>query len=450
MDRLTVVSADCHADPAEVDGYGPYLEAEYQDDYAAYVADLRAVLADVGQGTGHDRTAFFSSDHHAKLEAAVGGTMPTDGAASTIGSNLSLTSDPDVRLRDLEADGVVAEVIFVNAAWPFAPTGISDFRQPPRDDGSSGRERELQTAGKRAYHRWLGELCQAHPGRRVGVGVLYPIDDVQETIDDLELMRSLGVGAVMCPPPVLSAPALWDRCLDPVWAKLAELDMPVHLHAGWGEKLDPRVSLRRPDSPEFDPGVQAISDIEMFWYPRRALWLLTFGGVLDRHPGLKVVFTELNADWVPTYLRQMDGIYDDYLRSARKLNQHLSMPPSEFWKRQCFVGASSISRNEVALRDEIGLETMMFGTDYPHNEGTWPTTVKWLQRAFEDIPEADVRAILGGNAIRCYGLDAEQLAAAAATCGPSVEDVVRGAKDLDEADVKWLDDRGASRPVAFI
>jgi predicted TIM-barrel fold metal-dependent hydrolase len=450
VDRLIVVSADCHADPAEIDGYGPYLESEFRDDYQAYVGDLRAALGAEGRGTGHDRTVYFSSDHHARLVEAASEVMPEEGAARAIGSNLSLTADPAVRLRDLEADGVVAEVIFVNAAWPFAPTGLQDFRQPPRADGGSNRERERQMAGKRAYHRWLGELCEAHPGRRVGVGVLYPVDDVGEALEDLEFMRGVGVRAVMCPPPSPSVPPLWDRFYDPVWAKLAELDMPVHLHTGWGEKIDPRIQFKRPDAEDFDPGMTAIDDIERMWYPRRPLWLLTLSGVLDRHPGLKLVFTELNADWLPAYLKQMDVVYSDYVRSARKLSEHLSMPPSEFWKRQCFVGASSISRHEVGLRDEIGLETMMFGTDYPHNEGTWPTTVNWLKRVFEGIPEADVRAMLGENAIRCYGLDRGQLAKAAAVCGPGVDDVVTGVESLDDVAIKWLDDRGASRPIAFI
>ena len=449
MDRAIVVSADCHADPAEADGYGPYLEADYQEDYRAYVAELRTALAGIGKGTGHDRTIYFSSDHHDKLVEAAKETMPEEGAARAIGSNLSLTSDPEVRLRDLEADGVVAEVIFVNAAWPFAPLGLQAFRSPPRST-ESNRTRELQTAGKRAYHRWLGELCQAHPGRRVGVGVLYPVDDVQEAIEDLEFMRQVGVAGVMCPSPVPQAPPLWDRWYDPVWAKAAELRMPVHLHTGWGEKIDPRIKFGRPDADDYDPGMAAIDDIERMWLPRRALWLLTLSGVLQRHPDLKLVFAELNADWLPTYLAQMDGVYGDYLRSARKLGDSLAMAPSEYWRRQCFVGASSASRAEIGMRDAIGLQTLMFGTDYPHNEGTWPTTAKWLKRIFEGVPETDTRAILGENAIRCYGLDHDQLAKAAQRCGPRVDELTGGSADLSEDDVKWLDSRGADRPVQFI
>ena len=454
MSKVTIISSDCHADPARIDAYGDYLEKQYLDDYRDYIKELARSLGDSGKGTGQSRTDYFSKEHQEKVsEAAAELDVDIDaeggGARSAIGSNLSLTADPEVRLKELEADGVVAEVIFVNAAWPFAPTGLQAFRSPPRSS-ESNRQRELQTAGKRSYHRWLGELCMAHPGRRVGIGVLYPVDDVAETVEDLEFMKEEGLGGVMCPPPSGSVPPLWDRYYDPVWAACADLQLPVHFHTGWGEKIDPRIVYLNPNSPDFDPGMTAIDDIERMWLPRRPLWILTLSGVLDRHPILNLVFTELNSDWVGTYLRQMDTVYSDYIRSARKLTEALSLPPSEYWARQCFVGASSISRAEVEIRSEAGPDTIMFGTDYPHNEGTWPTTVKWLKRVLQGVPESDVRKMLGESAIRCYNLDPKQLAEAADRCGPTFEELASGGADLSEGDKKWIDDRGAARPVAFI
>jgi hypothetical protein len=102
------------------------------------------------------------------------------------------------------------------------------------------------------------------------------------------------------------------------------------------------------------------------------------------------------------------------------------------------------------MRHETGLDTMMFGTDYPHNEGTWPTTVDWLKRVLHGVPEADVRQILGENALRCYDLDRAQLTAAAERCGPSIHDLTTGDEDLDADTADWLDARGARRPLAFV
>ena len=151
-----------------------------------------------------------------------------------------------------------------------------------------------------------------------------------------------------------------------------------------------------------------------------------------------------------TYLKALDHLYENKMLRMANAEGKLPMPPSDYWHRQCYVGASSISRAEVEMRHETGLETMMFGTDYPHNEGTWPTTLKWLKRVFEDVPEPDVRQILGENAIRCYDLDRVELSAAAERCGPSIQDLTGGMPDEDPDTVAWLDERGARRPVAFV
>jgi predicted TIM-barrel fold metal-dependent hydrolase len=118
--------------------------------------------------------------------------------------------------------------------------------------------------------------------------------------------------------------------------------------------------------------------------------------------------------------------YLDYLYESKDfahIRQVLPSKPSEYWKRQCYVGASSVSRAETDMRYEIGVENMMFGSDYPHVEGTWPRTYDWVRATLGGIPADEQRLILGGNAARLYGFDLDQLDPIAQRVGIPVPDL---------------------------
>jgi hypothetical protein len=142
---------------------------------------------------------------------------------------------------------------------------------------------------------------------------------------------------------------------------------------------------------------------------RRALWHLIFSGVLERHPGLELAFTEQRAGWVLPTLRDLDSIFDTPNSGIRAT---LPSRPSEYFARQCWVGASFMSQAECAERHGIGVDRIMWGT--------WPHTTASLRKTFDGVPTAELRAMLGGNAVRCYRLDGAQLRALAERVGPSV------------------------------
>ena len=100
------------------------------------------------------------------------------------------------------------------------------------------------------------------------------------------------------------------------------------------------------------------------------------------------------------------------------------MAPSAYWARQCSVGASFMSRAECDMRHAIGVPTILWGSDFPHDEGTWPDTAEALHATFSGVPADELRAMLGGNAIRVYGLDPAVIEAHAARVGPALEEVV--------------------------
>jgi hypothetical protein len=151
------------------------------------------------------------------------------------------------------------------------------------------------------------------------------------------------------------------------------------------------------------------------------MWQMMLGGVFDRHPDLRLLLTEIRLDWVPATLRHLDAVYEqkrDELPAKRK--------PSEYWPSNCLAGASFIHKAEVDMRHEIGVQTILFGRDFPHPEGTWPNTRDWIRLAFAGVPEDELRLMLGENAVHFLDLDHDRLADIAKRIGPRLEDVIGG------------------------
>jgi predicted TIM-barrel fold metal-dependent hydrolase len=192
--------------------------------------------------------------------------------------------------------------------------------------------------------------------------------------------------------------------------------MPVHFHGGAGA---PATEFNSPG------GIFAFT-VEAVFYGHRALWYMIGGGALERHPNLKVVFTELGSDWIPRGLDFMDHVWGKDNRFSLLASKFLPLEPSEYWRRQCYVGASMISHTEMAQRERLGTDKLMFGTDFPHGEGTWGKTTAYIRALFVDgkATEAETRAILGDNAVALYGLSKAKLQALADRVGPTVDEVL--------------------------
>jgi predicted TIM-barrel fold metal-dependent hydrolase len=180
--------------------------------------------------------------------------------------------------------------------------------------------------------------------------------------------------------------------------------------------------------------------VEATWWAHRALWQLIYAGVMERHPTLQFVFTEQGTAWLPEQLATLDA-YRDRMADAQGSQERvfgaavmakLSLKPSEYWARQCHVGSSFIRRHEVALRHRVGVDRIMWGSDFPHREGCWPFSREHLRLAFAEVPRDEVAAMVGGNAARVYGFDLDALGAVAARVGPSVDEVT---KPLDSSDI---------------
>jgi hypothetical protein len=136
-------------------------------------------------------------------------------------------------------------------------------------------------------------------------------------------------------------------------------------------------------------------------------------------------------------LRHLD---EAYLRERSDLPA--KRKPSEYWQTNCLTSLSFVHRAEVAMRREIGVETIAFGRDYPHSEGTWPNTKAWLSDAFAGVAEDELRLMLGENAIRGLSLDRPRLAEIASRIGPTVDEVSRPETLFDPRLIRQFDARG--------
>jgi predicted TIM-barrel fold metal-dependent hydrolase len=148
---------------------------------------------------------------------------------------------------------------------------------------------------------------------------------------------------------------------------------------------------------------------------------MIFGGVFDRHPRLKVVVTENGVQWLPSLVRDMESFFDTH--GGAPVRSYLAHRPAEYVDRHVSLGGSLMKRYEAEMRDEIGVDRLMWGADYPHLEGAAPVHRLILRQVFGGMPEEDLRRILGLNAVRIFGFDAAQLEAVADRVGPTVADL---------------------------
>ncbi|MET8274337.1 MULTISPECIES: amidohydrolase family protein [unclassified Streptomyces] len=386
-ERYTVISADCHAG-ADLLDYRPYLESRYHDDFDAWAAGYVNPYADL--------------------------------LADTADRNWNSAR----RLAELAADGIVAEVVFPNTIPPFFPSASLMAPAP------SVEEYEQRWAGLRAHNRWLADFCADVPGRRAGVAQIL-LNEPAEAVREVRRTKEAGLtGGILLPgtPPGSGIPELYSQVYDPLWAVCEELDVPVNHHGG---------SASPPLGDE--PAARAVFMVETTWFSHRALWHLIFGGAFRRHPGLKLVLTEQGSGWIPGVVEMLDYYHGRLVAAASRastaeskfgagLAASMGASPGEVWRDNCFVGASFMRPHEVPLRNRIGLDKIMWGSDYPHDEGTAPYSREGLRIAYAGLPPDEIAAMVGGNAARVYGFDLSALDRIAATTGPTVDEIAEPLK----------------------
>jgi predicted TIM-barrel fold metal-dependent hydrolase len=281
--------------------------------------------------------------------------------------------DPAARVADQERDGVVAEVLY--GGGPLATA-----------------DPELFAASHLAYNDWLADFCAHAPGRLLGVAYI-PFTTgagADGAAAEIRRARRRGLRGALIPatPP---AGHWWDREWGPVFEALVETAMPAGLHVGFGFARRHR----------FDGGPAFMTDVMMSKMEMAGpLADLVFGGVLARHPELRVVSVEAYVGWLPFVTEYMDHAY----RVHRWWNDlGLAEPPSHYLRRQVYA---TFIEDPVGVRERhtLGVDNLMWSSDYPHGESTFPESRAFVARAFAEVPPEETRKLVCEYARRLYGL----------------------------------------------
>src|SRR4051812_35951423 len=254
-DRYLVISSDCHAGLPNAQ-YRDWLDPEYRDRFDQHLADRTRMMELASRGVLNEE--FAGEGERENAEGLQGGW------------------DAARRDKELDADGVVGEVIFPDAdavtAGASAPFGAGL---------SAGGDMPvaLLMAGARAHNRWLAELCNASPARRAGVAIV-PIFDVDAAVKEITRARESGLrGGILIPSMWQPYPPYHDPVYEPVWATCADLGTPIHVHSGAADKGT------------YGPYV-GMYVTEVRWWSARPLHFLLWSGVFERYPSLRFVVTE--------------------------------------------------------------------------------------------------------------------------------------------------------------
>ena len=311
----------------------------------------------------------------------------------------------------------VAEIVFPNTVPPFFPTGALVARPPSRrrPRAAGGPDCARTTAGSPTG-------APTQPDRRAGIAQVFAQRhrrrDRRGAVGAASTDCAAACSSPASPDDTDILPLLPTRSTTALWRVCEELEMPVNHHSGSGH----------PDYGDA-PAAGIMWLIETGWFAHRAFWQVMMSGVFERFPNLKFVLTESGCAWLVDTLRMLDGFHMQ-MATGRigelkfDADNRLPRPPSEYFKQNCFVGVSFPGVAEAKGMKKLGLENMMWGSDYPHHEGSTPVLARAAAHGLlRVVGPADLQQVLARTAAKVYGFDVDKLAPIAAKVGPTVAEL---------------------------
>jgi predicted TIM-barrel fold metal-dependent hydrolase len=288
--------------------------------------------------------------------------------------------DPKARLADMELDGVHAEVLYFGGPV----TQLS-------------KDADLRGFVIRTYNDWMVELSKAAPGRLIGLAHI-PLLDLDEAMAELRRVAKLGLkGFHVDPfPDERGGKPLWDPAYEPFWSLVEETGLPMSFHIVGPRNQNVQAVFQNPN-----PGIKetfvAIAPISIV----EVVSTLVFTGILERHPKMKFVLVECGIGWIPYFVERMDQTFNKHRFWTKSI---ITEKPSTYWYRQ---GHATFIQDlaGVEARHRAGLHNIMWSTDYPHSDSTWPKSREALAEHFNGVPENERALIAGGNAAALYRLN---------------------------------------------
>lgn len=391
-----VISADCHIDL-------PWLPRElFMSNASAALKDRMPYVAEGPKGPvwvtkNGSNFGLMNGMGSAGREYIPGQIHRSDRMAATglyeDGKNgIRRLTDPDLRLKDQDRDGVQAEVLYGILG---ATTRLNDP--------------EAATEMLRIYNEWLADFCASHPDRYAGLACI-PSQPTEAAIGEVRRVVKRGVlrGLDIANSPELTP--LWDPSWNPLWEVINESGLPLHFHTVGGRMPEPvRLALFPGAAPksagaggprlerEVARAAFAVHITGFQIHMATILMSLIFGGVLERYPQMKVVIGESGIGWIPYILERMDLEWEDQFKDLT-----LTMKPSAYWRRQC-KATYQTDPIGIKLIEELGAETVMWGSDFPHPDGVWPDSQEFIQRELGHLPAESRHKIVCANAAELYG-----------------------------------------------
>jgi len=370
-ENMRLISADDHVDVTHED-VKRHLASQYHGDYDDAVGRFGALMASTMSSEANQQWSDQAGVEMDPEAGRIGGSgYPSFGRDGY--------RDAKARLQDLDQDGVHASVLY---------SEVSAFRYLYM------LERGASDA-TRAFNTMLLEFASEDPSRLIVSGQI-PIHDVDAAVQEVEWFAKAGGKSLQLPlfPPELGLPDYWDRRYDALWAKIEEVDLPVCCHIGLNTQLE--ALAKRDPTPQKGVLVlgTALSTSE-------ALGMFILGGVFERFPGLRLVFVEPGIGWVPWWLEMADDLV---LRQNYAFPAIKQLPSHYFHKNVHLTFIDEPFAYENAKRS-LGVENVMWSSDYPHPVSSWPTSQSTFDRMFAGIPTEDAELIGFRNAERVWRLD---------------------------------------------
>jgi predicted TIM-barrel fold metal-dependent hydrolase len=283
-------------------------------------------------------------------------------------------TDPHARLAIMDDEGIFGNVIYPSAGFILAL-----------------KDADLMAALCRAHNDWAADFCSVAPGRFFAPAVV-PQLDIALTL--AEVRRAVGEkglsGILLRPNPI--GRTIEDPAWEPLWSLLEELDVPVGIHEGTGTAV-PHLGADRTENFLFQHCMSHPFE------HMAAMLALIGGGVLERHPSLRVIFLEAGCGWVPYWLHRIEHHIDG---PYRYLDLDLSLTATEYFRRQCFVASDAEEEDVLAsVAAQIGADNICWSSDFPHPDHSFHGMARGLMDR-TDLSDGDKRKILGDNVTRAY------------------------------------------------
>jgi predicted TIM-barrel fold metal-dependent hydrolase len=286
--------------------------------------------------------------------------------------------DPQARLADMDLDGIWADVLYGG--------GPSRFDEP-----------ELRTWCTQRYNDWLFELERASGGRLIGIPLIPINGGMEETLAELRRVVKKGARGVQVDafPDNVGAPHYSDPVWEAFWGEVAAARVPLSFHIQGPRSMQ----LARLFDPT--PGVrEAFISLAPLGVSELIAQLI-FCGICQRHPDFRFVVVETGIGWVPYFLDRMDATFTKHRFWTHSVITEL---PSFYWRRQGHATFIE-DRPGIRLRHDAGLDNILWSSDYPHSDSTWPRSREVIGEHFADVPEPERRQVVYGNAARLYRID---------------------------------------------